>query len=91
VKTQARTEGPVAEREFHIFVNRRKFEGARVKAVMSGREIAGLVDVPETTAVVRYDTGPRKGEAIGMDEVVPVKVGDHFLATRDRVEGGHGT
>lgn len=74
----------------HIFVNRRKFEvGDGVRPEMTGTEIASLVGVPRENAVIRYDTGPDKGAEIGIDERVRVKNGDHFLVTRQVVEGGH--
>lgn len=79
-----------AHQSLHIFVNRRKFEeGDGVKATMTGAEIAALVDVPATNAVVRWDTGPNKPDEISMTESVTIKEGDHFLVTRRTVEGGH--
>ncbi len=73
----------------HIFVNRRKFEeGDGVRAQMTGGEIADLVQVPRDNAVVRRDTGPDKAE-IGIDQLIRVKNGEHFLVTRRVVEGGH--
>jgi Multiubiquitin len=79
-----------AEATLHIFVNRRKFEtGDGVKERMSGAEIAGLVDVPADNAVVRREAGPDQRE-IGIDEVIDIKTGDHFLVTRKIVEGGYG-
>jgi hypothetical protein len=73
----------------HIFVNRRKFEvGDGVREQMTGAQIAALVGVPADNAVVRFDSGHNKRE-IGIDEVVHVKNGEHFLVTRKTVEGGH--
>jgi len=73
----------------HIFVNRRKFEqGDGVKDEMTGAEIAGLVNVPADNAVIRWDSGPQKGEEIGSGQLVQVSIGDHFLVTRKVVEGG---
>jgi Multiubiquitin len=73
----------------HIFVNRRKFEeGDGVRERMTGAQIAALVGVPADNAVVRFDSGDDKRE-IGIDEVVHVKNGQHFLVTRKTVEGGH--
>ena len=75
--------------KLHIFVNRRKFEeGDGVKPEMTGGEIAALVDVPAENAVVRRDTGPDRSE-IPVGQPVHVKNGDHFLVTRQIVEGGH--
>jgi len=72
----------------HIFVNRRKFEIADgVTPVMTGADIAKLVDVPPDNAVIRRDSGPDK-DPIGIGEEVKVKNGDHFLVTRKVVEGG---
>ncbi|HEX4066733.1 MAG TPA: multiubiquitin domain-containing protein [Acidobacteriaceae bacterium] len=74
--------------ELHIFVNRRKFErGDGVKREMNGREIAALVGVPPENAVVRYDL-PHDKKEIGLDQVVHIKNGEHFLVTRKIVEGG---
>jgi hypothetical protein len=74
--------------ELHIFVNRRKFErGDGVKREMTGREIAALVSVPAENAVVRFDL-PHDKKEIGLDQVVHVKNGEHFLVTRKIVEGG---
>jgi hypothetical protein len=70
----------------HIFVNRRKFEqGDGVKTTMTGAEIAALVDVPGDNAVVRRE---KDKSEIGVNEIVQVKNGDHFLVTRKVVEGG---
>ena len=75
--------------ELHIFVNRRKFErGDGVREEMTGAQIAALVNVPAENAVVRIDSGPEKKE-IGVNEVVRIKNGEHFLVTRKLVEGGH--
>ena len=83
----ADTEKP--KEHLHIFVNRRKFEeGDGVKARMTGAEIASLVGVPTDLAVVRWDTGPHKGQEIPVTETVEIKNGDHFLVTRRVVEGG---
>jgi hypothetical protein len=57
---------------------------------MTGAQIAALVGVPADNAVVRFDNGPDKKE-IGIDEVVTIKNGEHFLVTRKVVEGGHDT
>lgn len=68
--------------------NRRKFDrGDGVKHEMKGRDIAALVGVPPENAVVRYDRPDDKKE-IGLEEVVHIKNGEHFLVTRKIVEGG---
>jgi multiubiquitin len=72
----------------HIFVNRRRFEeGDGVLPEMTGAQIAALVGVPADNAVVREES-PNKRE-IGINEVVHIKSGEHFLVTRKIVEGGH--
>jgi len=72
----------------HIFVNRRKFEeGDGVRPEMTGAQIAALVGVPADNAVVREES-PEKRE-VGVNEVVHIKNGEHFLVTRKVVEGGH--
>ncbi len=82
-------EGATTATGLHIFVNRRKFEaGDGVKERMTGGDIADLVQVPRDNAVVRRDGGPEKGE-IGIDQVIQVKNGEHFLVTRRVVEGGY--
>lgn len=71
-----------------IYVNRRKFDaGDGVKPRMTGGDIALLVDVPPSNAVVRLDRRDEKRE-IGEKEGVEIKDGDHFLVTRRVVEGG---
>lgn len=78
------------QENLHIFVNRKKFEsGDGVKPSMTGADIARLVDVPAENAVVRWDTGPNKGQEIAASAAVSVKNGDHFLVTRKIVEGGY--
>ena len=78
-----------ATKRLYIFVNRRKFdESDGVQPVMTGRQIASLVEVPADAAVVRRETGADR-EEIGIDQRVQLKNGDHFLATRKTVEGGH--
>jgi Multiubiquitin len=90
-REEAEIKRELEEREhhdLHIFVNRRKFErGDGVKREMTGREIAGLVGVPPENAVVRYDL-PHEKKEIGIDQVVHIKNGEHFLVTRKIVEGG---
>lgn len=86
---KAKDDKPV-ETKLHIFVNRRKFgEEEGVKEVMTGREIAVLVEVPADKAVVRRESGSDQRE-IGIDESVAIKTGEHFLVTRRTVEGGYG-
>jgi len=76
------------QHDLHIFVNRRKFDrGDGVKPEMKGRDIAALVGVPPANAVVRYDRPDDKKE-IGLEEVVHIRSGEHFLVTRKIVEGG---
>jgi hypothetical protein len=80
---------PEEKSNLHIFVNRRKFEaGDGVKPLMTRTEIAGLVEVPASNAVVRYDSGPNKGKEIETDDPIEIKNGEHFLVTRRVVEGG---
>jgi hypothetical protein len=72
----------------HIFVNRRKFEeGDGVRPEMTGAQIASLVGVPPDNAVIREESPDKRD--IGLDEVVHIKNGEHFLVTRKIVEGGH--
>lgn len=79
----------VKEGRLHIFVNRRKFDqGDGVKPEMTGAAIAALVDVPAENAVVRWDSGPKKGEEIPVQATVHIEDGEHFLVTRKVVEGG---
>lgn len=77
------------QENLHIFVNRRKFEeGDGVRPEMTGEQIASLVGVPKENAIVRYDSGPHKGDPIDVDQKIPIKNGDQFLVTRKKVEGG---
>jgi len=74
----------------HVFVNRRKFDaGDGVQEEMTGGQLADLVQVPRDNAVVRRESGPEKQEPIGIDQVIQVNNGEHFLVTRRVVEGGH--
>ena len=76
------------EANLHIFVNRRKFERSDgVKERMTPAEIAKLVDVPADNAVVRFDSGPNKGQEVTQE--VDIQNGEHFLVTRRVVEGGN--
>lgn len=76
--------------KLHIFVNRRKFEESDgVKPKMTGGEIADLVQAPRDNAVVRYDSGPNKGEEVGINQTIDIKNGLHFVVTRKTVEGGN--
>ena len=54
---------------------------------MTGGQIAALVGVPADNAVIREES-PEKRE-IGVNEVVHIKNGEHFLVTRKIVEGGY--
>jgi hypothetical protein len=81
---------PHGEKGLHIFVNRRKFEeGDGVRREMTGAQIAALVGVPADNAVVRIDSGPDKGKQVDIKEVVHIHDREHFLVTRQVVEGGH--
>jgi len=82
------TTADISKEQLHIFVNRRKFEqGDGVRPEMKGKDIAALVGVPTDNAVIREES-PEKKE-IGVEEVVHIKNGEHFLVTRKIVEGGH--
>jgi len=87
--------------DLHIFVNRRKFEeGDGVRSEMTGRQIAALVNVPAENAIVRVESVPSGGEVgvvvetspepseVGVDTVINIVTGMHFLVTRRIVEGG---
>lgn len=83
------TEKDCKKRHPYIFVNRRKFEeGDGVKPVMTGAQIAALVDVPPDNAVVRLETCGEPRE-IPITEKIEIKGGMHFLVTRKTVEGGY--
>ena len=74
--------------KIHIFVNRRKFDQSQgVTQLMTGAQIAALVDVPADKAVVRRETGDQK-EEIPLNTATAIREGDHFLVTRKTVEGG---
>ena len=87
--------------DLHIFVNRRKFEeGDGVQSEMTGRQVAALVNVPADNAIIRVDSVPSQGEVgvvvetgpepgeVGVDTVIAIVNGMHFLVTRRIVEGG---
>lgn len=72
----------------HIFVNRRKFsETDGVKRLMTRAEVAGLVGVPANVAVVRRGNDA-SAPIITSDDSFPVHQAEHFLVTREIVEGG---
>lgn len=76
--------------KLHIFVNRVKYDEADgVAKRMTGAQIAALGNVPADNGEVERETGPDKGP-IAMNQTVDVKNGDHFIATRLTVDGGHG-
>lgn len=75
--------------ELFIFVNRlKKTEKDGVKAEMTRAEIAGLAGVPAANAVVKRDRDGQQ-ETITTDDPFLVCKGEHFLVTRDNVQGGH--
>ena len=85
----AHEQGETHKDRLHIFVNRRKFEeGDGVKPKMTGAEIAALVNVQADIAVIRWDSGPDKGNEVPASDTVDLTMGDHFLVTRRVVEGG---
>lgn len=72
--------------KIHIFVNNIKYsEDDGVKTRMSGRDLAALVPVPPENADI---TRKNSDEAIGIDEVIDIKVGDHFEIIRKQVHAG---
>lgn len=74
--------------KLHIVVNRRKFgEEAGVMAVMTGAQIAALVDVPADIAIVRRGQDANSPE-IGVADPIEIRQAEHFLVTRRIVEGG---
>jgi hypothetical protein len=76
----------VEKENLHISVNRRRFDESNgVREKMTGAQIAALVNVPPDNAVVKREGGPE----IGINEVVQIKNGEHFLVTRKVVEGGY--
>lgn len=77
------------QHEIHIFVNRRKFEAADgVRKEMTGGQIADLVGVPRNLAVVRRGNDGNSPK-VGIDDVLKIKNAEHFLVTREVVEGGY--
>jgi hypothetical protein len=76
-------------KHLEIFVNRRRLdEGDGVLPIMTGGQIAGLIEVPADIAVVRLE-GENPPKEIGIAEQVKIRSGMHFLVTRKVVEGGH--
>lgn len=73
--------------KLQIFVNGKKKEDG-VTNPMSVDAIAQLVGLTAATATVRRELGEsgKAGDPLTGD--VPIKNGDHFLVTRDRVQGG---
>lgn len=73
---------------FHIFINRRKFEREEgISEQMTGRQVAELVGVPADVGVVRRGNSGNSPE-VAMDDPMSIRVGEHFLVTRKVVEGG---
>jgi len=75
-------------KRLHIFVNGIKYDDDRVKPEMTGAEIAALAEVAPDQAVIRYETGPHRGEEIPVDRTVSIHEADHFTVTRKEVQGG---
>ena len=75
-------------KNLHIFVNRKKFtEDDGVKAEMTVDEIARLVGLTADTATVRRMTGDKPGDPL--TGTIQIHQAEHFVVTRNAVEGGH--
>jgi hypothetical protein len=86
----AERDGGTGHVGLYITVNRRRFdERSGVKRHMTGAEIAALVGVPATNAVVRIEHEHGTTE-VGIDQKIEIHEGERFLVTRKTVEGGYG-
>lgn len=83
-------QGGPSEHPLHIFVNRQPFNNPpdrRVLPMMTGVQIAALVEVAPDNAIIRRGKDG-SGPEIGINESVRVESGDHFVVTRKHVDGG---
>ena len=81
--------GAEKEKQLHIFVNRLKFDRTTgVQDVMTVDEIAGLVGLTATTAIVRRIFGQSDNFSDPLEGSIELKKGDQFAVTRRQVEGG---
>lgn len=73
------------DEKLHIFVNRKKFDQG-ITATMTVDAIARLVGLTAETATVRRDHGGKAGDPL--QGVVEIHQADHFVVTRNQVQGG---
>lgn len=72
-----------------IFVNgKKKTEADGVTNPMTVDAIAKLVDLTADTATVRRELGESGKAGEPLTGEIEVKNGDHFLVTRNKVQGG---
>lgn len=71
--------------KLHIFVNRKKFDDG-ISPTMTVDEIARLVGMTADTATIRRERGGKAGEPLA--GVVEIHQADHFVVTRNQVQGG---
>jgi hypothetical protein len=72
-----------------VFVNgKKKTEAEGVTNPMSVDAIAQLVDLTAATATVRREIGESGKAGDPLTGEVAIKDGDHFLVTRNNVQGG---
>ncbi|KAA2244261.1 hypothetical protein [Salinarimonas soli] len=75
----------------HVFVNRRRFDGAHgILPRMTGESLAALLGVPADNAVVEIATEAGDWREIGMSDIVDLQTGMQVLVTRQFVMGGRG-
>jgi hypothetical protein len=73
--------------KLEIFVNGKKKQDG-VTNPMSVEAIAQLVDLTAATATVRREIGESGKAGEPLTGQIEVKNGDHFLVTRNNVQGG---
>jgi hypothetical protein len=73
--------------KLHIFINKVKYdETDGVKESMTGRELAALIPVdPNVIEITRLTPHEEK---IGIDQVISIKMADHFEIIRTNVQAG---
>lgn len=72
--------------DFHIWINRRRFDGPGESA--TGGELAGLIGVPSDNARIDLETETGALREVGVGERLTIESGMQFLVTRRYVMGG---
>ena len=75
-----------AQNDFHVWINRRRFDG--LGESITGGELAGLIGVPTDNARIDLETDAGALRELGVSERLTIENGMQFLVTRRYVMGG---